>query len=468
MSIGAAIARSPLPWVLLLACGDAAEAPGAAVDTDALVAQVATDPAGAAATVRALPDPLARTAAVVALADAGAPLPHTFCDGLGEGPARERCFKISSRPHLTTHTPDGRRDAARAAEGPSSIHIVPTANARSAYADRAPIDVDCGQRPALECRAELARKKVLEGDFETAAGLCAGVPEQRWREECHFGTAEIAASRRDETAATQSAELCLLAGYLMPRCFDHAARRLGAAAPAADAPPKAWKTLLALNRTIERPWAKRDPGFGRHMRDRFWSYATLRAASLTRVATGKPLDHLPSEAHRHVRSAVAMRVMSEQVAVDASLAEAEAALAGALAHRPDGPAPRGKEPLAVGHPPPHWAADGEGDEHLVATFHLGSGRRTWSPDPVVDGRIALVEAAGLVDPPRRLVIEEASAHEEPLTRWTGLRVLADLHSGRTAVGEYEMPLSGDASAVRGNGPPLADDDPRVRAANRRR
>ncbi len=445
--------RFALP--LLLGC--AGEPEHAGPDLEAMAAMMADDPAGAAAAVSALPDPLRRTAAVVALADRGVVLPDAFCDALVAGPARDRCFKMASRPHLTAGAPVGGRDVDRPAEGPSTVHLVPRSTARSAWADVTPLDVDCGQRPPLECRAELARLRVMVHEGEVAAQLCAGVPEERWRDECFFRSAEIAASRRDDSAATDAAELCLLTGPLMPRCFDHMVRRLGAAAPAADAPADAWRTALAVNHTIERPWANRDPGFGRHLRDRYWSYATLRAASLTPVATGMPLDHLPGEAHRHVRDAVAMRVVAEDLSPDTPLAEGEAALAAALALRPDAPAPRGRDPLAVAHPPPHWPQDGPGDEHIVATFHLGSGRRTWSPDAEVDARLALLEAAGLVDPPRRRLLEEAKASPVPQVRWTATRVLDDLDHGRVRPEHYEMPEQGDGLRA----PPLADDDPRV-------
>lgn len=428
---------------------------------------VASDPAAAAARINAAPDPLARTALLVALSDAGAAFSPALCEALDAGSTRARCVVIVKRPHLTGNPAVGARDETRPAPGPATTFVVPLGSVRSKYAEVPAAPADCGDSAPLECRQALAQTRLEEDDVVGAVGLCVGVPEERWRTECLFHLAEFAADQRTPASQSIMAELCLMSGEYVVRCYDHGARRLSGRTPPADSAVETWLPIVALADAITDFWADRDPAFGRFQEDRFWSYALLRSVNLQPIPTGCPLDAIPPNAARHLRSALALRILQDVVPLDAVLFQAEEALAAGLEARIE-PQPWDARRPTGGHPAPRWARDQGPDRDVPATFHLGSGRRTFSDDPVLDGAIALVEAAAVLDPPRRRILEDSQTDPRQSVAWTATRLLEWLD--RDADPAYALDVlqpmdevreiaPGDSKSPRG--PPLDDDDPRV-------
>jgi hypothetical protein len=457
--------------VLAFAC-ERSPAPSNQADP-ALVALVSSDPAAAATRIDAAPDPLARTALLVALSDAGAAFSPALCEALQPGSTKERCVVIVKRPHLTGNPAVGERDVDRPAPGPATTFVVPLKSVRSKYADVPAVPADCADSVPLECRQSLAKERLNEGDVTGAVGLCVGVPEERWRTECLFHLAEYAADQRTPESQGTMAELCLMSGEYVVRCYDHGARRLSGRTPPADSSPDKWLPVIALADAITASWADRDPVFGAFQVDRFWSYALLRSVNLQPIPTGSALDAIPPEAVRHLRSAVALRVLQDVVPEDAALLQAEEALAVGLEARIE-PQPWDAARPASGHPPPRWARDQGPDSDVPATFHFGSGRRTYSEDPVVDGAIALVEAAAVLDPPRRRILEDSRADPRGQVAWTATRLLQwlDRDTDHTYALDVPQPMDEVEDIPPGadrapRGPPLDDDDPRVQSFKER-
>jgi hypothetical protein len=86
----------------------------------------------------------------------------------------------------------------------------------------------------------------------------------------------------------------------------------------------------------------------------------------------------------------------------------------------------------------------------------------------LDGAIALVEAAAVLDPPRRRILEDSQTDPRQSVAWTATRLLKWLD--RDADPAYALDVlqpmdevreiaPGDSKSPRG--PPLDDDDPRV-------
>jgi hypothetical protein len=90
------------------------------------------------------------------------------------------------------------------------------------------------------------------------------------------------------------------------------------------------------------------------------------------------------------------------------------------------------EQPSKGTSPPHqaekadlqdfWREDAEGDEDMPSTIYLGASRRTWSPDPLIDAQICILEALAR----HRLgegLLQASTDHVNAQIAWTARRLI---------------------------------------------
>ena len=453
---GAALRGRCATWIAAVAwigCSDRpadspAPQPAASAEDASIQAVLDAAPRGTpavAAAINGVTDPLLQVVAVTRLADQGALLTGELCQALDQPATRRRCFRFARRPHLTQDDlSQPVREKGRPASGPPAALLAPDPAVESTLTGVPMSAQDCGERPPDECHIHYARRAAGKGRVADAAGLCAAVTEERWRWECAFEAAERAARRGGGSGHLGMVELCLRAGTFRARCLQHGVRLLALTAPDANAPAEAWAPILETAGSMETFWADRDPTFGAWQRQRLWSYATYHAYGATPHLTGAPLAALPDEAHPHVEMAAAYRLLADPtVAPDGTLTNAGRALQAALDQPPAGDPP--ERPGARLHPPdPRWNIDNsDAEAEIPAMFCLGSGRRAAAPDPAVDRRITLVEAAARQDPPRLDLVTAGTVDPDPLVTWTAARVARWHAPGGPGSGRVGGPATAD-------------------------
>ena len=317
--------------------------------------------------------------------------------------ARDRCARLRKRPHLWQPRP-----AARDLPSP--------------HAGAAPLEKPCGGHPQPRaCWSRFAYGKAASGDVATAASACAAIDEARWREECWFQAGEAAVERRLAAGYADGLSLCAIAGRFQRDCLAHATSLLAEAAPAD--PSGDWAATIGSADAITAAWEGIDPEEGTQWRDRMWAEALLYAYDRAESLNGAPLDALPADALPHVRAAVAWRLLALQPPDRQDLAAWEVTLGDALASRK--PAQRSQRPRRALTSIPDLSPP---DASEAGVIHwIGVSRRRSSPDPVIDRRLCLLEAAAR-RPNGRGLVEAAASDPEPLVQQASQRLLAALDS----------------------------------------
>lgn len=391
-------------------------------------------PAGLAAEISQMQDPIGQLIAVEAIVEKHPGELTDFCPALPEGRLRERCNTIHMRPHLrsdaegsktedrgsiaTTKVSKSQRDS------PSFMELVPTkeGNLPSPWKDTAPIDVACEDAAlAVPCRTAAAERAAAALDAATAAGACAGIKEEAWRKECFFRASEsaLADTQRGPDVALP---LCLGANDYVQFCLAHLSMALSQReAPMATDMAPAWLGLKAAALQVDAQVRPLDPGLADRVADRIWSESLSLSYRSVDVVTGDPLDGVPPAALPHVRAAAAARLWDLEGSEPRDLATWQARFSEVLAARqgyPGVPAQLGRMGPTLGL----WDTWLPGERELPTVMYLGAGRRALSPDPDIDALICLLEAGARGQSPPFNLFGEAIQHPDPLVRWTAARL----------------------------------------------
>lgn len=367
------------------------------------------DPGGTTAAIAAHPVVEARIVMVSALiaaypeqigADPDAPL----CAVLPDGPTRDRCGQLHSRPHLQLRTPPDKPSALRAGGGPSSNSIRPSRPVTSRLADTPPMPHGCAADPDVT-GCLIAAAKAAESP-ETVVGLCRSIAAESWRGECLFLAAEERVAA-DPGAYVDAASLCTLAEPFLQECHHHLIVRL--------AGQDDLSAVASSEALLAETWGSRDPYMAEITVDRLWSEAVGSRVAVS-LEDAIAAD-LPPHARRHLRASVVAVLMAAEGAEAHDLAgwvaRAQAALAeGAAVSEDDRALVRAVE---------RWPQDGPGEDVRPATFYLGTARRTFSEDEAIDLAICVVEAAARSAGGAGLVAE-GLGHSEAAVRWTAQRL----------------------------------------------
>ncbi len=387
--------------------------------------------------LQALDDPVARTARVEELLiDGVIGGPAALCDELPAGPARERCRAMGTRPHLWGQPGAEEED-----------HALKRALKRSLPASR--LEPGEAWEPACEegiplssCATSAARELARGGRSLKAARICLSVDLDKWGRECMFRAAEGRLDAADEDAYGEAVDLCLLAGSFVDPCLDHLVLRLASSSPGAtDNRSVAWAPLLAARGTIHRRWSDEAPEHEERQAGRFWAEVARASYAEVPKVSGDAFDHLPEEAHPHLRAGGAWRLLALRDRRGDTLEGLVSVLRQSLAARVGEPSHRSKGP------PPIFAGDLwterlPEEEALRQLLCLGTERRVLLEDPGSDLAVCLLEAAARTKPPRLRLLTDAHDHPDARVRWTALRLLSQ-RGPPTALGLFaadEHPL----------------------------
>ena len=407
----------------LLGCG----APADCADAPCRLAQIEAAWDGTLPSVAplldALPDPIERETAVMALVQGGLGEVEALCRQLPAGPGRARCEARTARPHLRARSAAGRPATARPGGGPSAVDLLPKIVGDPQYDGLPSPPLSCGEEPVAPCRTRAAQRAALAGDTRAAAAHCAALPACRDQEECAFKAAEQRLRRDDDEALGASTALCLRAGPFTTACLGHQARAWAAEVPpACTADPAAWAPVRAHGEALFAFWLPRDPAFADFMAQRFWGEVTNHAYAGLPALCGDLLDPLPPVALPQARAAAALRAVELHPGL--TLPALHTIVAAGLARRAGGA--EGPRAVFTVGALDLWPADAPGEETTPALLYRATARRPVDPDPDVDIDLVLLEAIARQTPPDRALLQAAQAHPAPIVAASATRLLAAL------------------------------------------
>lgn len=323
-----------------------------------------------------------------------------LCSDVTAPNARERCARLRTRPHLWEPRP--------ALQNTLS----------SPYAQTPPLDAPCTDHAQPRaCWSRFAYGQAAAGNMTAAAGACAAIEADRWREECMFQAGEAAAEHRLADGYADAIDLCALSGRFQRDCLSHAVSLLAEHAP--ETPDGDWQPTIHAAAAITTTWQRHDPQQGSQWREQLWAESLLYAYDRSLHLNGAPLDVLPVDAHIHVRAAVAWRLLTTQDVTSHDLMAWSAILETTLQDR--NPATTDPQPRrALTTIPPLQPPSGE-DTHNW----LGVSRRQVSAQSVNDGLVCLLEAAAR-QPGSRSLLEAGAQHPDVSVQETAQRLLTVL------------------------------------------
>ncbi|MDP6931968.1 MAG: hypothetical protein QGG40_03590 [Myxococcota bacterium] len=417
-----------------------------------------------------LPDPLEQVALVKALVNAGKPITADLCQAIPQGGERDHCYQYQHRPHLWevdgaseapaprqgTSVATGQGDPAAAGDGSKEA----AAPGRRFRLEESPLDAWAGVEPAevpcddpLEphsCASSLARQRAEAGDGQGAGVACLSIEDLRWRNECFFQAAEVRLSPRQTTSLPDTFRLCLGSGAYLNRCMVHAAGALGQSSPMASASVSRWSGLIGAVQVSREELESWGGDYARRFEEQVWAESLASAYATVRPVRGDPLEVVPVSALPHVRAAAAARLLELQGAGEDSLDSWSQRLEQALADRtsfahdtrPDKGSPHYHNKVTD-----LWVKDLDKEGEVPWVAYMGMARRTFVEDPVVDGRICLLEAAARLEPPAVALLAEGLEHEHWAVRWTATRLLAE--AGPTGISRLSSMRSDPDPRVQG-------------------
>ena len=354
-----------------------------------------------------------------------------YCDLLPRGLSQQRCVHVSGREHLWSEVEETSDIAARAGPGPTHsrlravdipfsdwIHVRAVPGAFSG-------EVDVHAQAWAE-----AIDAVHSGRIDEVGPACAGVQAgTKWRYDCFYSAAQAHVTRWGRANVNEAIKMCGAAGFYRGLCVMGVVRQLASSAPPSGVgDPVSWAPVLMaahdLRKSVDQFSASED------ILDRFWAEVALNSVDKAVGVSGDLLDALPAGVAPHVRSAVALRVLSASDA-PLSFSDATRVVANQLNRRVSGRTGLRDERLTIDQD--FWPIDREGEAHLSAIVYLGVSRRTVAADPEVDTKIAVLEAASRLHPPWMEAIGMGKVDADQRVRWTAARLEERL--GALAIGE---------------------------------
>ncbi len=408
----------PAVCLAMFACACARTDPP---DTTARAADLASaGPEAAAEAINDIDDEVAQLALLEALfiGHGDRFTRNQLCDRLASPGTRERCNELSRRPHLYLR-------------GPSSE------DSRVAT-DRSHCGDDClGQDTPLRCAVRAAEEAVEAADAEPGRS-CLCLEDARMRWECLFQTAEALVLARGILAYPTALELCESSGDFRVSCDEHLVQRL-----ATPAPPlvgdgsEGWGERGEVARAIRRVHVQIAPREAARSVDRYWSAAFVEAFRDGVQVSPDLLGSLSKVARRHLRAALAWRLLELDTPRPADLEAQVEWLGRALAGEDvlgdvDSLEPASYAALRQAPPPPR------SPETPEPIRYLNVDERAWSEDPAADLAICLLEASARLYPDRLGLLEQGGASEHAAVRRTAEHLLLVISSGDTPQGPGPM------------------------------
>lgn len=391
-------------------------------------------------------DPVEQVALVEALTQAYPGEIAQLCDILKDGAGKERCEKISIRPHLagksssststTINTTSGQQStgttsvdltSSNIAQGPGMTVLVPSdaaAFATSPWDSVSARAVDCtGTASERACRSDAAQGYASAGKSDLAGATCAGIEAGQWRWECMFNAAETAAGGGGGDNARAAFELCLGTGDYLANCFAHAAMGLANSAPPSNTgEASAWKKITDASNAIDAVLGPRDHDLATRVNERLWSEATAYSFRRMPEVSGDAMDAVPEWVQPHVRAAAAWQLVNLEGDQTRTFEQWGKRFDEVLAVRLKGAGSpstgnRGQPVKNL------WFDLLPGEEVMTRVLYLGQARRVVGPTPADDQLICLLEAiARAANRPAQIFLD-ALKHPTREVRWTAARVI---------------------------------------------
>ena len=356
--------------------------------------------------IAALPNAIEQVSLVTYLAESHPEHIEALCPLLPEGYAKQRCLNFSGRPHLLTIN-------LNPADGTDGDSIQPDWTGMETLASpwtsvAIPVP-DCAGMPS-ECVIKEAIHRAGAGDAQQAAGMCAGVFEERYRYECFFSSAEQNFAQDMRSNGPSALALCQGSGPFRKRCLRELLRALGRRTPPADSGSvERWAPIATSISGFRNHLEQSFPEVSRRIVDRAWAEVAWAAWSQAEVLTGTAFDHLPIEAHPHLRASAA-QWLHDREPTQSLQAQAEKLVAGLETRnaRPgSGEVQIPPTSQTVRNPPPE-------DPDRPWVHYLGDDWRLVHDDPELDALICVLLAAKRSSP--KSYFEPFLEHEDFLVR----------------------------------------------------
>ncbi len=435
MALAAACSSSQEPGVE--SCADLACRQAWAVE------HFSADPRAVRDLVVAQPDELSRASIVEAVVEAWPATSDALCGLLEPGITRARCEFVHARPHLWLVDP-GRPQNLQQLVGEAVFTLAPSPGMRPVTVEAA-APLPCGESvPEHSCREKRASEQAMAGDLAAASALCVGIESEPWRSACLMESVRQGCTRESPAGCGVGVELCLAAERLRPLCLVELVNELAALAPPSEERDgDAWAAIAARLREVERRTQPYDVMLAERINHRVWAEALMLSYGQSRIPAGDPLDFVPAMARPHVRAAIAWRqaIQKNPGNLRARADLVEEGMARRFERIGAMPMPQGRVEVTG-----YWAETLPGEEEIAWIPYLQNARRAWSPDPAIDARLVVLEAAARVLPVDTDMLVEGLGADEVVVRWTAARLLGQVQPGHPAL-----------QHVRG------DADPRVRA-----
>jgi len=389
-----------------------------------------TEPDAVAADIATL-DVVAQEAVVLALVDAHPTTLETICQALSEGPAADRCNKLTERPHLL----GGKANTALRQVGvPGLVDHTGIEALSSPWTDVPPRDVDCDMQVDA-CWSRAMVRAVQTGDPVEVAAICNSVPSDRFRRECFFRAAETLgvqdAKARVDRLPTAAA-LCLGAEDYNELCVRELGRAIARLAPPADQlDHESWEQAAAAVAALEAGLAETDAAVGQRVADRVWAAVVWGSYQRAQQLGGIPMLTLPPAAGPHIRATAAWFLL-EREAQDHPERDLPAWIERAttiLADTTPGPAPdddQGVQPTRfVGN------STDPAVEPQPWVHYLGDNYRRVHDDPTQDLIACVLEAAARQGERSLLEPASVSSQSEPMQQHAASLLAAERKAPRS-------------------------------------
>jgi hypothetical protein len=379
-------------------------------------------------------------------------LPETatapLCDWIPPD-ARERCqstqAKIKGRPHLwgragpkqpkkhpRASDPQQRRPSKlkRTASGPTKSFVVLPKNLPFPFAHLSPVSGQCTNQDPL-CHQRLALKALRRNKVDESAAFCLQDSEM-WQSECFFRMGEEQSKRTVNNLSkgdfSEAFRFCLAAGKFMPDCVQQSIIIHSLGAPAAnDFNSQSWANVRAHASALNTAVLDIPKAFRQEILERYWSSLLLVSTQKAGTIRGTAQNQLPQMTRRHLRAAAAYQSVALQEntkkdwgADSAALARLGRELLMQMEQRSSPVPSPGKTKNA--NLQDFWSEDAQGDQDIPSTMYLGTSRRTWSPDPLLDAQICILEALAR----HRLgkdLLQASTEHPNAQIAWTAKRLI---------------------------------------------
>ncbi|MEL6346248.1 MAG: hypothetical protein AAFV53_24265 [Myxococcota bacterium] len=380
------------------------------VEHDA-TASVVSSPSVLAQRVNAIDDPIARMAMLDTMLSEDPAVAVEMCRHLNGHDERSQCFQVAHRPHLWVDR-----------------YMRPLAS-RPRPDAHTPSFSQVQPEPCPDCRTPFAVIRAAgdhakRGDARMAAGICKGLSDTRWSDECMFHAAEQCVHDLRSPGYADAVGLCTASASFSSACLMHIHTFPQMQSPLTTEKSD-WEPVIQYAETIRAFWSERDPGFGDLAEGQLWSVTLVNAYFQSRDISGEPLDFLPASAVPHVHSAVALRLATDGMFEGMDLATASASLDTALERRV-GTTRRQRPKMIPLDPASIW--DTSSDKVGMIPY-LNTGLRQHHSEPTTDRLLALLEAVARRPRLDRAWIPQARAHPSEAVQQTAqqLHRLRDPH-----------------------------------------